>query len=70
MITGNSPDDTVIICHGFRAVLIWVKSVTISNITFTGCGGNIDNLVNDPSRFSFIYLGQGSRLVFLFYLVS
>jgi len=62
VITGNSPEDTTIECKGFSIVLAFVQNVTICNLTFEGCGGNMK--VND-SLYSFVYLGQGSRFAFM-----
>jgi len=64
VITGNSPDDTTIQCEGFNIVLEMVKNVAISNLTLEGCGGGMEDYVNS-SFYSFVYLGQGSRFVFM-----
>ncbi|XP_065914794.1 uncharacterized protein [Dysidea avara] len=65
VITGNSPNNTTILCDGFSIMLAIVQNVTISNITFEGCGGGMEDYVNSSFE-SFVYLGQGSRFVFLF----
>jgi len=65
VITGNSPDDTTIQCEGFSVVLEMVQNVTIRNLTLEGCGGGMEDYVN-TSFYFFVYLGQGSRFVFMF----
>jgi len=65
VITGNSPDDTVMECDGFNVMFMSVLNVTISNLRLEGCGRSNENYVN-VSYHPFLYLGQGSRFVFLF----
>ena len=60
LITGNSPDDTVMKCDRFNVMFVSVLNVIISNLRLEGCGGG--HYVN----VSYLYLGQGSRFVFLF----
>ncbi|XP_065914525.1 uncharacterized protein [Dysidea avara] len=64
VITGNSPDDTTIQCDGFSVVFMFTENVMMSNLTLVGCGGGMEDYVNN-SLHSFVYLRQGSRFVFM-----
>jgi len=65
VITGNSYEDTTIECKGFSIVLEYVQNVTISNLSFEGCGGGMGDYIDSSFR-TFVYLGNGSRFVFIF----
>ena len=65
MITSSSPDETTIQCHGFNIMFMSAQNVTINNLKLEGCGGGTEDSVK-VSFHPFLYLGQGSRFMFLF----